>query len=297
MSKIRKSYKDGVFRKLFADKEKLIELYNALSGSDYSLDTELEIVTLDNSIFGDLKNDLAFIIDNKFIILIEHQSTVNPNMPLRMLIYLAQQYEKLCYSNEIYSSRRIYVPVPEFYVFYNGTAEIPIEGELKLSDAFKVKCDTIPLEVIVKIINVNYEKGAALLERSRTLNEYSRFIYRIREKSRDMKLQQAVEETIDECMKEGMLKDFLKKNGGEIMSILCHELTREECEAIRENDGYLRGLEEGEARGRAEGEARGEAKGRTKEKRVIAQNLKSAGIPIDIIVENTGLTIEEVEQL
>ena len=305
MKKIRKNYKDGVFRKLFADKEKLIELYNALSGSDYSLDTELEIVTLDNSIFGDLKNDLAFVIDNKFIILVEHQSTVNPNMPLRMLIYLAQQYEKLCYSNEIYSSRRIYIPVPEFYVFYNGLAEIPIEEELKLSDAFICKCDKIPLEVIVKVINVNYEKGAELLARCKTLNEYSRFIYLIREKARDMKLHQAVEKTIDECMKEGLLKDFLKKNGGEIMSILCHELTREECEAIRENDGYLRGLEEGEAkgeaRGRAEGEARGRAEGRTQGllegKLMIARNLKSAGIPINIIAENTGLTEEEISDL
>ena len=297
MSKIRKNYKDGVFRKLFADKEKLIELYNALSGSDYSLDTELEIVTLDNSIFGDLKNDLAFVIDNKFIILVEHQSTVNPNMPLRMLIYLAQQYEKLCYSNEIYSRRRIYIPVPEFYVFYNGLAEIPIEEELKLSDAFICKCDKIPLEVIVKVINVNYEKGAELLARCRTLNEYSRFIYLIRKKARDMKLQQAVEKTIDECVREGLLKDFLKKNGGEIMSILCHELTREECEAIRENDGYLRGLEEGEAKGEARGEAKGEAKGRKEEKRAIAQNFKLAGLPLDIIAENTGLTIEEVEKL
>ena len=301
MNKVRKNYKDGVFRKLFADKEKLIELYNALSGSDYSLDTELEIVTLDNSIFGDLKNDLAFVIDDKFIILVEHQSTVNPNMPLRMLIYIAQQYEKLCYSNEIYSRRRIAIPVPEFYVFYNGLAEVPIEEELKLSDAFKVKCDKIPLEVIVRLINVNYEKGAELLARCRTLNEYSRFIYLIREKAKGMKLQQAVEETIDECMREGMLRDFLKKNGGEIMSILCHELTREECEAIRENDGYLRGLEEGEARGIAKGEARGRTQGvlegKAEEKKIIARNFKLAGIPIDIIAENTGLTAEEIELL
>ena len=120
-----------------------------------------------------------------------------------------------------------------------------------------------------------------------------------------MKLHQAVEKTIDECMKEGLLKDFLKKNGGEIMSILCHELTREECEAIRENDGYLRGLEEGEAkgeaRGRAEGEARGRAEGRTQGllegKLMIARNLKSAGIPINIIAENTGLTEEEISDL
>ena len=176
---------------------------------------------------------------------------------------------------------------------------------MKLSDAFTTKCGKIPVEAIVKIINVNYEKGAELLERCRTLNEYSRFIFMIREKARDMKLQQAVEATIDECVKEGMLKDFLKKNGGEIMSILCHELTREECEAIRENDGYLRGLEEGEARGRAEGEsigeAKGEARGRTQGllegKMMVARNLKSTGLPIDVIAENTGLTIEEVEKL
>lgn len=289
MKRIKKNYKDGVFRKLFADKEKLIELYNALSGGDYSMDTELEIVTLDNSIFGDIKNDLAFIIDNKFIILIEHQSTVNPNMPLRMLIYLAQQYEKLCYSNEIYSSRRILVPFPELYVFYNGAADTPIEKELKLSDAFIIKCDRIPLEVIVKVINVNYEKGAEILERSETLNEYSRFIYMIREKARNMKLQQAVEETIDECVERGLLKEFLKKNGGEIMSILCHELTREECEAIRENDGYLRGLEEGEVKG--------EARGEEKEKRNIAQNMLAKGLNFKLISEVTGLTETEISEL
>ena len=284
MEQIRKNYKDGVFRKLFNDKDKLIELYNALSGSHYPPDTDLEIITLENSIFGDLKNDLAFIIDNKFIILVEHQSTVNPNMALRMMIYLAKQYEKLYYSNEIYSTRRVRVPVPELYVFYNGIVEIPVEDKIKLSDSYVAKCDTIPVEAEVKIINVNYEKGAELLRRCRTLEEYSRFIHMIRENAKDLELKQAVEKSIDECVKEGMLKDFLKKNGGEIMGILCHELTREQCEAIRENDGYLRGLEEGEAK---------------VEKRIaeIARNFKSAGIPIDVIAQNTGLAREDIENL
>ena len=137
----------------------------------------------------------------------------------------------------------------------------------------------------MKVINVNYEKGAELLARCRTLNEYSRFIYLIREKAKDMKLQQAVEATIDECVREGLLKDFLKKNGGEIMSILCHELTREECEAIRENDGYLRGLEEGEAKGEAE------------EKKKIARNMLAKDIDIKIISEITELTEEEISGL
>ena len=296
MKQLRKNYKDGVFRQLFNDKDKLIELYNALSGSHYSADTVLEIVTLENSIFGDLKNDLSFIIDNKFIILVEHQSTVNPNMAFRMLIYLMKQYEALYHSDEIYSTRRVYIPRPELYVFYNGVEDIPVEKEIKFSDSYICKYDKIPVEAIVKVINVNYEKGAELLERCRTLEEYSRFIYMIREKARTLELQQAVEESIDECVKEGMLKDFLKKNGGEIMSILYEALTREQCEAIRENDGYLRGLEEGEARGRAEGEIAGRSWAEAEIAR-IARNFKSAGIPVDIIAENTGLTEEEIEKL
>lgn len=159
---------------------------------------------------------------------------------------------------------------------------------MKLSDAFIIKCDRIPLEVIVKVINVNYEKGAKILERSEILNEY-RDSYMIREKARNMKLQQAVEETIDECVKKKLLKEFLKKNGGEIMSILCHELTREECEAIRENDGYLRGLEEGEVKG--------EARGEEKEKRNIARNMLAKGLNLKLISEVTGLTETEISEL
>ena len=81
MQQIKRSYKDGVFRQLFNDKEKLIELYNALSGRSYSKDTEIEIVTLEDALFGDIKNDLSFIMVNRFIVMIEHQATVNPNMP------------------------------------------------------------------------------------------------------------------------------------------------------------------------------------------------------------------------
>ena len=173
MKKTNKAYKDSVFRKLFHDKEKLLELYSALSGRTYSKDTEIQIVTLDEAIFGDRKNDLAFIIDGRLIILIEHQSTVNPNMPLRMLVYIAREYEKLYFSKAIYSKQLIQIPTPELYVFYNGREAVPQEEILKLSDAFIEKCDTLSLEAAVTVINVNYEQGAKLLERCRTLNEYS----------------------------------------------------------------------------------------------------------------------------
>lgn len=108
MKKAKQTYKDSVFRKLFHDKEKILELYNALSGRNYSSDTEIQIVTLEDVIFGDRKNDLAFIIDGRLIILIEHQSTINPNMPLRMLVYIAKEYEKFYFSKAIYSKHFVY---------------------------------------------------------------------------------------------------------------------------------------------------------------------------------------------
>ena len=290
MNKVKRNYKDSVFRRLFENKEALIGLYNALSGRNYSTETDLEIITLENSIFGDMKNDLAFIIDGRFIILIEHQSTVSPNLPFREFIYLVKEYERLFFSADVYSKEKIRLPVPELYVFYNGTEDRPVEEELKLSDSFCCECDTIAIEAIVKVINVNYEKNAELLSGCELLADYSKFIYMIRKRERITRdLQKAMEESIETCIKEGILTEFLKKNGGEIMSILYDALTREECEAIRENDGYVRGLREGEA----SGEARGEAK----EKSSIARKMLKMGMDIKLISEATGLTEEEISSL
>ena len=262
MKKVNKAYKDSVFRKLFYDKEKLLELYSALSGRNYSKDTEIQIVTLDEAIFGDRKNDLAFIIDGRLIILIEHQSTVNPNMPLRILVYIAREYENLYFSKAIYSKQLIQIPTPELYVFFNGREEVPQEEILKLSDAFIEKCDTLAIEAVVNVINVNYEQGAKLLERCRTLNEYSRFIYQVRrswEETDD--LETAIKQSIKTCIEEGVLQEFLKENGGEVMSFLFDELSREECEEIREQDGYQKGLSEGMERGLEKGMEKGMEQG------------------------------------
>ncbi|MDO4546405.1 MAG: Rpn family recombination-promoting nuclease/putative transposase [Bacillota bacterium] len=185
VKKAKKTYQDGIFRTLFNDEEKLLELYNALSGSNYPKGTKIEIITLEDSIFGDLKNDLAFIIDGKLIILIEHQSTINPNMPVRMFVYLAKQYEELVFSKGIYSKYRVKLPAPELYVFYNGMEEQPLEQELKLSDSFAQKCGKIAVEVVVRVINVNYEKGAEILKRCQALQQYSRFMYLIRRKRQE----------------------------------------------------------------------------------------------------------------
>ena len=285
MQQIKRSYKDGVFRQLFNDKEKLRELYNALSGRSDSKDTEREIVTLEDALFGDIKNDLSFIMDNRFIVMIEHQATVNPNMPLRMLSYAAREYERRGLTKKVYSRRRIEIPTPELYMLYNGAEDQPIMQELKLSDAYIAKCGKISLEARVKVINVNYDKGADILKRCKTLNEYSMFIHMIREKQQEKGLQKAVEESVRECMRKGILTEFLERNGGDIVSLVRIELTREECEAIREEDGYVRGLEDGLNEGRIE------------EQLKIARNMKALGAETAFISKASGLTKEEVDVL
>ncbi|MCQ4635430.1 hypothetical protein NE619_01695 [Anaerovorax odorimutans] len=282
MGKAKRSYKDGTFRTLFNNEEKLLELYNALSGSHYPKGTKVRIVTLEDAIFGDIKNDLAFIIDDRLIILIEHQSSISFNMPLRMLVYIAREYERLYFSEAIYSKKLVKIPTPELYVFYNGKAPAPLEQELKLSDAFIEKCGKLSLEAVVKVINVNYEQGAELLARCRTLAQYSQFIYLVRKNWEEKNhLESAIRDAIDLCIRQGVLTDFLKKNGGDIMSFLFEALTREECEAIREEDGY--------ARGKADGLVQGA--------KAIAKKMRLQGFSAKEIEDLTGLTQEDLEDL
>ena len=289
MNKHKYTYKDNTFCTLFNDKERIIELYNALTGSNYDKDTPVEIVTLENTFFGDRSNDLSFIIDDRWIILTEQQSTLCPNLPLRSLVYIGREYEKLVFSRDIYSKKLVKIPTPEFYVFYNGTEEAPVEQEMRLSDAFMTNgagCGTISLEVVVKFINVNYEKGAELLAKCKTMQGYSVLIYKIREKQKAHgNLAAAIEESIRECESEGILADFLKEHGGDVMSFLFEKMTREECEAVREADGFASGYEHGEAAGYEAG------------KLEVAANLNKAGIDIEIIAANTGLTKDEIEKL
>ena len=274
------------------------------------MDTPVEIVTLDNTFFGDRENDLSFIIDNRWIVLAEQQSTLCPNIPLRMLVYVARQYENLVFSRDIYSRKLVKIPTPELYVFYNGPQDAPVEQEMKLSDAFMAECDKIALEVAVKFINVNYEKGAEILKRCKAMEGYSLLLHMIREECEATgELKTAIEKCIRKCVEEGIIADFLKEHGGEVMSFLFEKLTREECEAIREADGfeegYAKGIEKGEAAGFEKGEASGFAKGKTEGyeegeaagELKVARAMKAKGMTTNEICEITGLERSQVEEL
>ena len=302
MAKVKNNYKDNTFCALFSEKKNLIELYNALSGSSFDMDTPVEIVTLDNTFFGDRENDLSFIIDNRWIVLAEQQSTLCPNIPLRMLVYVARQYENLVFSRDIYSRKLLKIPTPELYVFYNGPQDAPVEQEMKLSDAFMAECDKIAIEVTVKFINVNYEKGAEILKGCKTMKGYSLLLHMIREECEATgELKTAIENCIRKCVEEGIIADFLKEHGGEVMSFLFEKLTREECEAIREADGfeegYAKGFEKGEASGFAKGKTEGYEEGEAAGELKVARAMKAKGMTINEICEITGLKRSQVEEL
>ena len=302
MANAKRNYKDNTFCALFSEKRNLIELYNALSGSNFDMDTPVEIVTLDNTFFGDRENDLSFIIDNRWIVLAEQQSTLSPNIPLRMLVYVARQYENLVFSRDIYSRKLVKIPTPELYVFYNGTQDAPVEQEMKLSDAFMAECDKIALEVAVKFINVNYEKGAEILKRCKAMEGYSLLLHMIREECEATgELKTAIEKCIRKCVEEGIIADFLKEHGGEVMSFLFEKLTREECEAIREADGfeegYAKGIEKGEASGFAKGKIEGYEEGEAAGELKVAGAMKAKGMTTNEICEITGLKRSQIEEL
>ena len=243
-----RNYKDTVFRMLFSDRKNLLSLYNAVNQSDYNNPDDLEIVTLENAIYMGMKNDLAFIMDTN-LYLYEHQSTYNPNMPLRDLFYICSEYQKLVDKKSLYSSTLQKIPAPNFIEFYNGSMVAPDCTELRLSSAFEHLSGEPKLELIVTVLNVNVGHNAELMQHCNTLNEYAQYVARVRLYAADMSLDQAVERAVDECVREGILAEFLTRNRNEVISMSIFEYDKELEEKKLRKAEYEAGFSEGEKHG------------------------------------------------
>ncbi len=232
----RRDYKDTIFRRLFQDRENLLSLYNAVNRTSYTDAEDLTVVTLENAVYMNMKNDVAFLLDNR-LSLYEHQSTWNPNMPLRDLFYVSRTYQGLVKDETLYSSKRLRLPAPHFLVFYNGTEEREERSVLKLSDSFEyagTQKEEPNLELKVLVLNINQGNNKELLEVCRTLREYMIFVDRIRLYTKTMELDAAAERAVDECIHEGVLSDFLRKNRGEAIEMSIFEYDEErEIKLIR----------------------------------------------------------------
>lgn len=239
-----RNYKDTVFRMLFSDKKNLLSLYNAVNSRDYTNPDDLEIVTLENAIYMGMKNDLAFIIDTN-LYLYEHQSTYNPNMPLRDLFYISSEYQKMLDQKSLYSSSLQKIPTPNFIEFYNGSDPVSDIFEHRLSSAFEHLSGEPKLELIVTVLNVNEGHNAILMEHCKTLREYAQYVAKVRKYTAGMSLNEAVERAVDECIKENILADFLRKNRAEVISMSIFEYDKEEEEKKLRKAEYEAGIQKG----------------------------------------------------
>ena len=252
--KANKNHKDSVFTKLFGNEETLLELYNALEGTHYGKNTKIRITTLDDALYKERKNDISFVIDGKIVVLIEHQSTINENMPLRMLFYISRLYEKITNEREenLYGESMITIPKPEFVVLYNGETKEPDEQILRLSDMFAKygKQSPTELELTVKVLNINKGYNLEIAARSLVLSDYETFIEVIREyKKRTKDLRTAMELAVKECIRRDVLKEFLKANALEVVNMIFGEWNWDKALEVREQEGYEKGIEKGREEG------------------------------------------------
>ena len=227
-------YKDTVFRLLFSDKQRLLSLYNAMSDKACDNADDLTVVTLADAIYMEVKNDIAFLVGTD-IHLWEHQSTINPNMPLRFLEYIAVEYQRLTDKRSIYSSRLVKLPRPHFVVFYNGTQSCLDHDVLRLSDAF-AEAKSAALELTVDVYNINAGHSPELLDACDALKGYGELVKRTRENQRTMPFAQAINKAVDECIHEGILADFLNSCKAEVIGVSIFEFDRAEYERQEKED-------------------------------------------------------------
>ncbi len=239
-----RKYKDTVFRMLFSDRKNLLSLYNAINGTAYENADDLEIVTLENAIYMGMKNDLAFIIDTN-LFLYEHQSTYNPNMPLRDLFYISSEYQKLVDHKSLYSSTQQKIPAPSFIVFYNGTEKKADRWENTLSEAYETPTADPKLELKVLTLNINEGYNRDLMEQCHTLREYAQYVAKVREYARTAELNTAVEQAVNDCIQSGILAEFLRKNKSEVIAMSIFEYDKEEEEKKLRKAEYEAGKEDG----------------------------------------------------
>ena len=310
---IQRKHKDKLFTKLFGDpdnKENLLSLYNALNDRNYTDIEDLEINTIDDVIYMGRKNDVSCIVD-AHMNLFEHQSTYNPNMPLRGMIYVAKLYEKYIeqYELNIYSEKLAKIPTPRYFVLYNGTKDMPERMDLKLSDAFVHPDEATGIEFTATMININYGRNKDLMAACRTLEEYAIFVDRVRRYVKHnmspSEIETAVDRAVDECIKEGVLTGFLSKHRAEVRDMILtdydEEKTMEMLKREFREDGYSEGLQVGYDKGARDGEQRGynkgEQNGRQLELQRIALQMKTKGMSDDLIADMLSVTPEQLKEI
>ena len=284
MKKHNRRYKDSVFVDLFSTdktaKANFLALYNALHGTDYQSTAILKNIRLKQVLYMSFANDVSYLVDNKIIVLAEHQSTINPNMPIRCLEYIARLYEQFYKSKEKYSRKQLAIPTPEFYVFYNGKEPYRGDSLLKLSDSFTQTHDEYALELSVKVVNINYDKTNEILKLCKPLKQYSLFVDAVR-RNIAVDKEHGFEKAIKECIQNDILREYLQRKSKEVLNMLIGEYDYDTDIAVQREESFDMGRSEGSHQKALE----------------TAKNLLQFGLSWEKIAQATGLTQEEVESI
>ncbi len=302
-----RKHKDSLFVDYFSKdrdwKQHFLSLYNALHGTNLQVsDTQLERVNLEQVLYKSYYNDIAVLVDGQFILMIEHQSTINPNMPLRLLEYVARIYGNIVDSKAKFSRHLVPLAKPEFYVFYTGDQELPPESYLYLSDAFPNQGQNadLTLELKVKVCTIRSESPSPVVHSCTDLEQYAQFLELV-EEARAAGHKNLLKWAIQEAVRRNILRDYLERKGGEVLSILMTEYDYATDMAVLKEesyeDGLFAGLERGLATGREEGISIGLEQGAYQNKLETARNFLSEGLAPQMVARCTDLPLETVLEL
>ncbi len=289
--KTNRKYQDSLFRVIFGREEHkhwLLELYNALNNSNHQNLDDLTLTTIDDVVYIKMKNDVSFLIDSQMN-LFEHQSTFNPNLPLRGLFYFSQLYQEHLSSRQIslFTSALRKIPTPQFVVFYTGDKILPDRSVLKLSEAFEVPCKEGEFEWTCSVINLNPNHNKALQKNCKPLYDYSRFVEKVKvNKNSGMPLEKAADTAVDWAISENLLDGLFRRERSQIMGFYLAEFDQEVYEKNVYQDGYNDGVTEGREEGARETKI-------TAARNLLRMNVLSP----EQIARAQGLPLEEVVAL
>ena len=287
----KNNYRDSLFRKYFEHPDKLAALHELLTGIP-TAEQNVEIKTLKSVLFNRLKNDISFKVDDRFIVLFEHQSTINPNMPARMLLYSAMLYRKMLSKESIYSKKLIQLPAPEFYVLYNGKDPWKDNSKLYLSSAFAENQHN--LELVVTVRNIRYNKDNELLQKYKPLHDYSFFVYDVEKcvASGDS-LANAIRSATDYCINHNIMRDYLSANYEEVFEMMSLRWNEKDAKKYWQKEAREEGHAVGLAQGISQGISQGIVQGRTQGMLSTLSDLVKDGIlTIAVAAKKAGMTEE-----
>ena len=277
-----REHKNSVFTMLFDDKAVLLELSNALFGAHYGADTPIEITTIKNALSRGRVNDLSYVLDDRLIVLVEHQSTLSDIMPYRMLMYIAETYSRLYHNTMQYRRYKFPLKRPKFIVLYNGDEEMKEDVLiLRLSDMFPKFASEdgaadgglTDLELTVTVYNIKDGRNANIVKYCATLREYGIFTDMIRENRKTMPLNEAIRKAVTDCINQNVLKTFLEKHKQEVETMLLTEWDMDTALDVSKEEGM------------------------EIERLKIARAMKEKGADVNFIAEVTNLPIDTIINL